>query len=182
MNVQPAPAEVTTVASSGIAPTYRLRVTRQGMVGETTANGHVIQPNDVFVSLPCRCALSSRDGHEYQVRLSTNGRSLVVPVWDVGPYWTTDDYWNSQRDGFPDLPTGWPADHAAFYENYRNREAELGLVRFPSAVDIGDGAYWSLGLKGDQAVVDVTFLWLGADPGPYPTPPANWPPAADLWR
>lgn len=115
MNVQPAPAEVTAVASSGIAPTYRLRVTRQGMVGETTANGHVIQPNDVFVSLPCRCALSSRDGHEYQVRLSTNGRSLVVPVWDVGPYWTTDDYWNSQRDGFPDLPTGWPADHAAFY-------------------------------------------------------------------
>lgn len=68
------------------------------------------------------------------------------------------------------------------HENYRNREAELGLVRFPSAVDIGDGAYWSLGLKGDQAVVDVTFLWLGADPGPYPTPPANWPTAADLWR
>jgi hypothetical protein len=32
------------------------------MVGKQTANGHIIVPNDVFVSLPCRCVLSTRGG------------------------------------------------------------------------------------------------------------------------
>jgi hypothetical protein len=150
------------------------------MVGKQTANGHIIVPNDVVVSLPCRCVLSTRGGHEYQVRLSSHGRSLIVPVWDVGPYATNDDFWSPQRTGFPDLPVGWPQDHAAYYEGYNERQAERGYVRFPSAVDIGDGAYWSLGLAGAQATVDVTFLWLGDDPGPTPTPrnadPSQRPP------
>jgi hypothetical protein len=88
----------------------------------------------------------------------------------VGPYATKDDYWSPQRRGFPDLPVGWPQDHAAYFDGYNDRQAELGYVRFASAVDIGDGAYWSLGLAGAQATVDVTFLWLGDDPGPNPTP------------
>ncbi len=71
---------------------------------------------------------------------------------------------------YKDLPVGWPQDHAAYYERYNKRRAEKGYVRFPSAVDIGDGAYWALGLKGAQATVDVTFLWLGTDPGPNPAP------------
>jgi hypothetical protein len=157
-------------AASAIAPTYRLRVTRQGMVGGRTANGHIIKPNDFFVSLPSGRALSRKGGYEYQVRLSANGKSVVVPVWDNGPWNHHDDYWNEKRQTYHDLPVGWPEDHAAYFENYNNRQSEHGYVRFPSAVDIGDGAYWALGLAGAQATVDVTFLWLGKDPGANPKP------------
>lgn len=160
---------------TAVAPTYRLRATRQGMVGGRTANGHIIQPNDFFVSLPSARALSSRDGNEYLVRLSANGRSVVVPVWDNGPWNYHDDYWNKNRETYRDLPVGWPEDHAAYYENYNGGSSERGKVRFPSAVDIGDGAYWALGLAGEQAVVDVTFLWLGTDPGANPKPLNNRP-------
>lgn len=153
-----------------VAPTYRLRVTRQGMVGGRTANGHIIEPNDFFVSLPSGRALSSRGGNEYQVRLSANGKSVVVPVWDNGPWNHNDDYWNENRATYKDLPVGWPQDHAAYYEKHNGGRAERGYVRFPTAVDIGDGAYWALGLAGAQATVDVTFLWKGRDPGPNPKP------------
>lgn len=153
-----------------VAPTYRLRVTRQGMVGGRTANGHIIKPNDFFVSLPSGRALSSRGGYEYQVRLSANGKSVVVPVWDNGPWNHSDDYWNENRATYKDLPAGWPQDHAAYFEKHNGGRAERGFVRFPTAVDIGDGAYWALGLEGAQATVDVTFLWQGKDPGPNPKP------------
>jgi hypothetical protein len=157
-------------AAPAIAPTYRLRVTRQGMVGGRTANGHIIKQNDFFVSLPSGRALSRRGGNEYQVRLSANGKSVVVPVWDNGPWNHHDDYWNEKRERYRDLPAGWPQDHAAYYEKHNKGQAERGFVRFPSAVDIGDGAYWALGLNGAQATVDVTFLWLGTDPGANPKP------------
>lgn len=154
-----------TSTANPVAPTYRLRATRQGMVGGRTANGHIIRSNDFFVSLPSDRALSSRGGDEYMVRLSANGRSIVVPVWDNGPWNHNDDFWNTDRERYRDLPVGWPQDHAAFFENYNKGVAERGKVRFPSAVDIADGAYWALGLDGAQATVNVTFLWLGDDPG-----------------
>ena len=156
--------------AAGDAPTYRLRVTRQGMVGGRTANGHIIRRNDMFVSLPSWSSLSSRNGSEYMVRLSANGKSVVVRVADVGPWNRNDNYWSANRERYKDLPVGWPQDHAAYYEKYNKRRAEKGYVRYPSAVDVGDGAYWALGLKGAQATVDVTFLWLGNDPGPNPAP------------
>jgi hypothetical protein len=153
-----------------VAPTYRLHVTRMGMVGGRTANGYRIKPNDMFVSLPSWKSLSSRNGNEYMVRLSANGKSVVVPVMDVGPWNRHDNFWDAERSWYKNLPRGWPQDHAAYYEGHNKRRAEKGFVRFPTAVDVGDGAYWALGLKGAQAVVDVTFLWLGEDPGENPEP------------
>ena len=50
-------------------------------------------------------------------------------------------------------------------------------MRFPTAIDVGDGVWWDdLGIRGDRAVVEVTFLWLGSDPLAQPAGPA--PPAA----
>ena len=158
------------VNAEGVAPTYRLNVTRQGMVGRRTANGHRITKNDFFVSLPSWKSLSSKDGNEYMVRLSANGKSVVVRVADVGPWNRHDNYWDTNRERYKDLPRGWPEDHAAYYEGYNRGKAELGRVRGPTAVDIGDGAYWALGLGNSRATVNVTFLWLGADPGPNPSP------------
>ena len=86
----------------------RVFATREGLVGYTTANGHVIRPRDRFVALPSRRALCSKGGYQYQVRLSYNGRTVTAPVWDVGPWNTKDDYWNpsSARERFNDLPQG----------------------------------------------------------------------------
>lgn len=147
------------------APTFRIRGTRQGMIGGRTANGTIIPPRARFVSLPCWCALNPKGQTNYSVRLTYRGRSTVVPVWDVGPYSGRDDYWNVPRTGYPDLERGWPMDHAAFYEGYNGQRADKGYVRFPTAVDVGDGAWWDdLGIVGDQAELEITFLWMGADP------------------
>ena len=160
-----------------VAPTWKLRATRMGMVGGHTANGHRITKRDHFVSLPSWRALSPEGTSQYTVRITYNGRSSVAPVYDVGPWNAHDDYWNADRERFKDLPQGWPEDHAAYYDGYNNGRAEKGRVRFPTAVDIGDGVWWDdLGIKGDQATVEITFLWMGRDPlAEPPAPPA--PPA-----
>ncbi|MFQ3633487.1 hypothetical protein [Roseiflexus sp.] len=149
-----------------VAPTFTVHATRLGLVGRRTANGHRIAKRDRFVALPCVCVLSSRGGNEYMVRITYNGRSVVAPVYDVGPWNTRDNYWDPQdRRFFSDLRQGWPQDHAAFFEGHNNGRAQHGRVRFPTAIDIADGIWWDdFGIKGDRAVVDVTFLWMGRDP------------------
>jgi hypothetical protein len=99
------------------------------------------------------------------VRITYQGRSVVAPVYDVGPHSERDDYWNQPRRGFPQLERGWPVDHAAYYEGFNGGRADKDVVRFPTAMDIGDGIWWDdLGIVGDQAEVEVTYLWLGQDP------------------
>jgi hypothetical protein len=170
----PAQYEAAAASAYAVAPTFRIRASRQGMVGGRTANGYIIPPHARFVSLPCWCALSSKGADEYKVRISYRGRSTVVPVYDVGPYSARDDYWSQGRSGYPDLERGWPMDHAAYYEGYNGRQADKGYVRFPSAMDVGDGAWLDdLGIVGDQAEVEVTYLWMGADP--MAGPPARDP-------
>jgi hypothetical protein len=160
-------------AAYAVAPTFRIRATRQGMIGGRTANGYIIPPRARFVSLPSWSVLSSKGGDEYRVRITYKGRSSVVPVYDVGPYSGRDDYWAAQRNGYPQLERGWPMDHAAYYEGFNGGQADKGFVRFPTAMDVGDGVWWDdLGIHGDQAEVEVTFLWLGQDP-------ASGPPARD---
>lgn len=161
---------------------YRVYGYREGLVGYTTANGHVIQENDFFVALPCFCVLSSRGGHEYQVKLEYNGKSLIVPVWDVGPWNVSDNYWDPPEEReWKGLPQGRPQAMAAFYDNYNNGVDGWGRkIGSPGAIDIGDGAFWALGMKGSDWL-NVTFLWLEDDephvPGSPPAPPAPDPPA-----
>jgi len=173
-----------------IAPTFTVHATRLGLVGRRTANGHRIGKRDRFVALPCVCVLSSRGGNEYMVRITYNGRSVVAPVYDVGPWNTRDNYWDPQDQRyFSDLRQGWPQDHAAFFDGHNNGRAQHGRVRFPTAIDIADGIWWDdFGIKGDRAVVEVTFLWMGRDPLAEPVeapsnnaPPSdNAPPSADI--
>ena len=195
------PARYTAMADAQpIAPTWKLHATRQGMVGGRTANGHRITKRDHFVSLPSWRSLAPNGTNDYAVRITYNGRTSVAPVYDVGPWNAHDDYWNEQRQRYTDLPRGYPEDHAAYFDGYNGGRAEQGRVRFPTAIDVGDGAWWDdLGIKGDRAVVEVTFLWLGSDPlaappaappaaepappapapeAPAPAPPAPAPPAA----
>lgn len=141
--------------------TFRVFAHREGLVGHTTANGHVIQPNDFFVALPCFCVLSSEGGNEFEVTITYQGNSVTVPVWDVGPWNVDDNYWDPPEEReWTGLPQGLPAAEAAYYDDYNggldgwDRE-----IKSPAGIDIGDGAFYALGMT-DSDWVDVTFHWL----------------------
>ncbi|NWJ47849.1 MAG: fibronectin type III domain-containing protein [Chloroflexi bacterium] len=146
--------------------TYKVYGTRQGMVGGRTASGHVIVPNDRFVSLPSWRSLSKKGSSDYQVRIvAPNGKSGVAPVYDVGPWSNQDNYWTAPRDMWNDLPVGMPMAEKAFFNNYNNGKNEFGDdVVNPSSIDVGDGTWWTdLGLGGagwkDGNRLAVSFLW-----------------------
>lgn len=170
--VPPAPARA---QKQPAAPTYRIFATREGLVGHRTANGHIIRPRDRFVALPSWTVLSSKGGNEFQVRVTYRGRSTVLPVWDVGPWNTRDDYWSPKRR-YSDLPVGVPMAQAAYESGYNRGRDEFGRrVGLPNGIDIADGAFWDdLGMTGSDWV-EVTFLWLGEDRGEpaAPTKPAR---------
>ena len=147
--------------------TYTIFATREGLVGGTTANGHIIKTNDRFVALPSRRALASRGGTEYMVRLyyPKTGKTATVPVWDVGPWNTHDDYWNPStiREMWRDLPQGKPEARAAKLEGYNGGKDEFGrTVISPNGIDIADGTFWyDLGMT-DNDWVEVTYLWTSS--------------------
>jgi len=154
-------------------PTFSVFATREGLVGHRTANGHRIVARDRFVALPDWGVLSSKGGNEFQVRVTYRGRSVVLPVWDVGPWNTHDDYWSPTRR-YADLPVGQPMAHAAYHQRYNGGRDEFGRqIRQPNGIDIADGAFWDdLGMTSSD-VVQVTFLWQGSDPVASQRTPAD---------
>jgi hypothetical protein len=153
------PAE-SAVRAAAAPKTYRLFATREGLVGHTTANGHVIRSRDHFVALPSRRMLASRGGHEYKVKVCNGSRCETAPVWDVGPWNTRDDYWSPSnvREKFADLPQGKPEAQAAYQDGYNaGKDGSGRTVANPAGIDIADGTFWDgLGMTGN-GWVDVTF-------------------------
>jgi hypothetical protein len=146
------------------APSYRVFATREGLVGAATANGHVIHERDHFVALPSRRGLAPRESGDYTVKVcAANGRCEWAPVWDVGPWNTTDDYWNpaGSRQTWPDLPQGRPQAQAAYEDKYHDGRDQFGRdVHNPAGIDLADGTFWDgLGLR-DNSWVTVTYLWV----------------------
>ena len=143
--------------------TYRVFATREGLVGGTTANGHVIAPRDHFVALPSGRALSPRNTGTYSVTVcADNGRCETAPVWDVGPWNTRDDYWNPSaiRQNWSSLPQGTPEAQAAYQNGYNGGKDQFGrTVTNPAGIDLADGTFWDgLGLT-NNSWVNVTYLW-----------------------
>ncbi len=148
--------------------TYRVFATREGLVGGTTANGHVIRERDHFVALPSRRGLAPRGSGDYTVKVcSDRGRCEWAPVWDVGPWNTTDDYWNPSdtRQSWPDVPQGVPQAQAAHDAGHNGGRDQFGRqVRNPAGIDLADGTFWDgLGLR-DNSWVTVTYLWTDGGP------------------
>jgi hypothetical protein len=140
---------------------YRVFATREGLVGGVTANGHVIVERDHFVALPSRLGLASPGSGDRTVRVcADNGRCAYAPVWDVGPWNTTDDYWNAPRQTWQGLQRGKPAAQAAFEAEYNGGRDEFDRdVLNPAGIDLGDGTFWD-GLRlTDNSWVGVDFLW-----------------------
>lgn len=135
---------------------FTIFATREGLVGGTTANGHVIVERDWFAALP------SRRGLETTVKVCTaapGSRCVFVPVWDVGPWNTKDDYWNADRQMWTDLPRGKPEAQAAVQDGYNGGRDEFGrTVRNPAGIDLADGAFWDGLALRDNAWVEVTFV------------------------
>ncbi|REG22632.1 hypothetical protein ATI61_119164 [Archangium gephyra] len=155
----------TTESVQSLTPlTYRVYATREGLVGGTTANGHVIKSYDRFVALPSRRALATNGGTEYQVRVcySVTGKCTTTSVWDVGPWNTKDDYWNpsSVREMWKDLPQGKPEAQAAYQDGYNGGYDQFGRrPANPAGIDIADGTFWTdLGMSNNDWV-NVTYLW-----------------------
>lgn len=144
----------------------RVFATREGLVGGTTANGHVIVNRDHFVALPSRRGLAAKGSGNYSVKVctSTGSRCAFEPVWDVGPWNTKDDYWNPSaiREMWKDLPQGRPEAQAAYQNGYNGGKDQFGrTVANPAGIDLADGTFWDgLGLT-NNAWVDATYLWTG---------------------
>ncbi|TDO33742.1 hypothetical protein EV643_1318 [Kribbella sp. VKM Ac-2527] len=145
----------------------RVFATREGLVGGTTANGHVIIQRDHFVALPSRRGLSSNDGGSYSVKVCTTAGTLrcaFEPVWDVGPWNTKDDYWNPSaiREMWKDLPQGRPEAQAAYQNGYNGGKDQFGrTVLNPAGIDLADGTFWDALALTNNAWVDATYLWTG---------------------
>jgi hypothetical protein len=143
-------------------PSVRVYASRIGLVGGRTANGHTILERDRFVALPSAAVLSSRAGHEFQVRVTYRDRSAVAPVWDIGPWNQNDDYWAVSRRGAPDLPRFLPQAEAAMSWGHNGGRTLLTgrQVTSPAAIDLADGLFWDdLGMVQSDWV-QVEFLWL----------------------
>ena len=166
LRVTPTPVDRLRLAARPLAlQTHKVFATREGLVGHTTANGHVITENDHFVALPSRRALSPRGTDDYSVKVcAPNGRCAWAPVWDVGPWNTRDDYWNppSVRQNWAELPQGTPQSQAAYRDGFNGGLDQFGRkVRNPAGIDLADGLFrGALGLK-DNAYVTVDYLWTG---------------------
>jgi hypothetical protein len=138
--------------------------TREGLVGGTTANGHVIVSRDHFVALPSRRGLASNGSGNYSVKVCTASRCAFEPVWDVGPWNIKDDYWNpsATRETFKDLPQGKPEAQAAYQDGYNGGKDGSGrTVANPAGIDLADGVFWDALTMSNNGFVDVTYLWTG---------------------
>ncbi|MEU7787007.1 hypothetical protein [Amycolatopsis sp. NPDC049159] len=155
--------------AAAAALTYKVYGTREGLIGGTTANGHVITSRDHFVALPSGKGLSGKGSGTYSVRVCrTDGSKCeYAPVWDIGPWNEQDDYWNpaATRTKFKDLPQGQPEAYAAYYNGYNGGKSGLGYkVANPAGIDLADGVFWDgLGMS-DNGNVNVTYLWTGSGP------------------
>jgi hypothetical protein len=154
------------VAASPV--TVRLWATREGLVGKTTAGGHLVTAGDHFVALPSRKALNR------SVIVSYRGKSVTAPVLDIGP-WNRDDAWwevGAARGQFPDLPRFVPEAWAAYENGYNDgRDGSGRYVTFPAMIDLSDGVYADLGMQQSDWV-DATLTWVDA-PSPPPLAPAD---------
>ncbi len=190
---------VTTAApSSMIAPgVFLITGTREGLVGGTTSNGHKIVPNDHFVSLPGCTALScpwltpgsTNGGGQYvancgsncyvKVTNPTTGRCSVAPVYDRGPWFLNDNWWDIiSRRNLNNLPTtknilaqGYTGADAALNHldvGYGFGPRGIGIsdkgyeVGNASSIDLGDGTWADIGFHPDLGItkIQVTILWL----------------------
>jgi len=91
------------------------------------------------------------DGYPYPPYTATLYRSGYwvwnVLIREVGPWNIDDNYWDSARRLFGDLPLGKPEAEAAYYDGYNGGKDQYGrTVTVPCAVDLTPAVAADLGL------------------------------------
>jgi len=121
----------------------RVKATREGLVGQTTASGYVVDRVVPFVALPCRQAL-----HSF-IRISNpaNGKSCLAIVLDVGPWNTADEEYvfGGKR---PQAETGIDV---------------TGRKTNRAGIDLGERVWKLLGMKDNSWVEWDFFLGVVVD-------------------
>lgn len=125
---------------------YRVAATREGLVGEKTASGHVIGEESVFVALPSRKAL----GKVVEVRYG--GRSIKCKVEDVGPWSTDDAYWATARAR--PLSEEGLRKPAALQQKYGGPKNNAGI-------DLSNGLWDLLGIPRGVGIAPVEWRFVG---------------------
>ncbi|MDB6123949.1 MAG: hypothetical protein JWQ71_2942 [Pedosphaera sp.] len=166
-----------TAVTASAQVTYRIYATREGLVGNKTANGHIIASRDHFVALPSGTVLDCNGCSTYTVNLTypTTGRTVNnVRVYDVGPWNTKDNYWHVPRAEFASLTRGLPEAQAAYQNGFNGGHDEFGRsVSNPAGIDLADGTFWDdLGMSGNDWV-QVTFNWEAPTGATYIVDNAN---------
>lgn len=115
----------------------KVKATREGLVGGTTASGYVVDRVVPFVALPSTKALQ----RFLRVTNPANGKSTMAIVLDVGP-------WNEHDD--------------AYVLNGARPQAETGTDRWGrptngAGIDLGELVWTRLGMTGNT---DVEWVFL----------------------
>ena len=159
---------------------YRITATREGLVGGTTASGHVIVADDHFVSLPACTATSCpwltpgvrhetwglrvECGSRCYVRVKNvaTGACSVAPIYDVGPWFTNDDWWNpASTRTLNNLPTTKTTLARAYTGADAARDGrDVGYGRAPSGIGVSNKGY-EVGNRASLDIADGTWVDLG---------------------
>ena len=115
----------------------KVKATREGLVGGTTASGYVVDTVVPFVALPSTRALH----RVVRVTNPANGRAAIAIVLDVGPWNVHDDAYvfHGQR---PQAESG---------TDTRGRQTN------GAGIDLGERIWRVLGLT-DNAAIEWTFV------------------------
>lgn len=162
--------------------TFTVTATRQGMVGDWTSSGSIIQPMDHFVALPACTPTScpsanpatryvANCGSNCYVRVTNpnTGRCSVAPVKDVGPWFTNDNWWDpTEQRVLNNLDTtrnilaqGYPATEAALNGldvGYGIGPSGRGISNVGyetgnrAAIDLADGTWVDIGLEFNAGI------------------------------
>jgi hypothetical protein len=159
---------------------YRITATREGLVGGTTSSGHVIVPYDHFVSLPActatscpwltpgvrhdRWGLRVECGTRCYVRVknAATGICSVAPIYDVGPWFTNDDWWNPASSR---ILNTLPTTKTKLPQGYTGADAardgvDVGYGKAPSGIGISNKGY-EVGNRASLDIADGTWVDLG---------------------
>lgn len=110
----------------------RVKATREGLLGGTTASGYVIDTTVPFVALPSTKAL-----HRFvRVKNPANGRSTLAIVLDVGP-------WQEHDDAYVFLGKRPTAESGI---DSRGRKTNL------AGIDLGERVWKALRMQGNTEV------------------------------
>lgn len=93
----------------------------------------------------------------------TNQSLINVRVDEVGPWNVNDNYWDSNRRVFSDVPLGVPEAYKAYYDDYNNGKDESGrTVLNPAGIDLSTAAAAKIGFPGtySSGFVDVRYEYL----------------------